>query len=222
MKAVLAGLIFVWLTGPALAADEDALWCRNGAFPSYGDFHLTHVTGKVAYFLDDNGMDHGCPEKGPPVCGKLSAKTGVPVLFNKSHGAYVCALDPRNGNGGWVEKAQLGPAEPVEQAPSLTAWKGTWVWGDDSLTLDVKGGRLAVDGEAFWPSRDYPTAHEGSVGGDAVPRGNHVVFTDGDCRLTATLVGSYLAVSDNHNCGGMNVNFDGVYHRKIAVKARGQ
>jgi len=40
--------------------------------------------------------------------------------------------------------------------------------------------------------------------------------TDGDdiCRATLRLVGPYLLVDDNNDCGGANVTFDGVYRKK--------
>ncbi len=39
-----------------------------------------------------------------------------------------------------------------------------------------------------------------------------------ECSARLVLVGSTLIVTDNRNCGGMNVNFDGLYHRKAPKK----
>jgi hypothetical protein len=56
--------------------------------------------------------------------------------------------------------------------------------------------------------------HTGVVNGSARPEGNVLVVEDDICRATLRLVGDYLVVSDNSDCGGMNVRFDGVYRRR--------
>ena len=37
-----------------------------------------------------------------------------------------------------------------------------------------------------------------------------------DCKVHLRLVREYLVVYDNKMCGGMNVNFDGVYLKKAS------
>lgn len=83
--------------------------------------------------------------------------------------------------------------------------------------------QLAVDGSACWPTCNPPLGERpggpniGELGGSATPVGNHVVFSTGsgefDCTAKMALVGGVLVVSDNQNCDGHNVRFDGVYRR---------
>ena len=58
----------------------------------------------------------------------------------------------------------------------------------------------------------------GDIGADAKPSGDKLSFSDapdeGSCEVGMRLVGKFLAVKDNNNCGGNNVSFSGVYQRK--------
>ncbi|MCA1633634.1 MAG: hypothetical protein LC802_07935 [Acidobacteria bacterium] len=56
----------------------------------------------------------------------------------------------------------------------------------------------------------------------ARPAGNVLTVEEDSCRVTLRLVGDYLVASDNSECGGMNVRFDGVYRRKQARARRGR
>ena len=94
-----------------------------------------------------------------------------------------------------------------------------WRDGDDHLVIGVRGGQLHVEGDAYWPSAN-PTPevrpygpNMGQVEALAAPTGNTVVFHDATCTLRAHLLGDYLIVADNSECGGMNVRFNGVYRR---------
>ncbi len=53
----------------------------------------------------------------------------------------------------------------------------------------------------------------GQVEAQATPRGSQVDFIEDSCTVHAQLLGDVLVVSDNSECGGMNVRFDGVYRR---------
>ena len=53
--------------------------------------------------------------------------------------------------------------------------------------------------------------------GRAAPTGNSAVFGGndaGECRVTLTLLPPFMLAADNHNCGGMNVSFTGVYQKR--------
>jgi hypothetical protein len=47
----------------------------------------------------------------------------------------------------------------------------------------------------------------------ARPQGNELILVEEDCRVALKLVGDFLIVSDNSQCGGANVRFNGVYRR---------
>jgi hypothetical protein len=59
-------------------------------------------------------------------------------------------------------------------------------------------------------------ANEGVFAGTAKPAGNRLHFGDGaqGCEIDMALAGSFLVVADNHECGGHNVSFTGIYTRR--------
>jgi hypothetical protein len=206
----------------ARAADDGT--CRNGDFPTEQDrFGLAQVTG--AGHLPFLGDTNGCPNETVACHGGGYVVTGDVLLTGRSQGAYVCAFYPNRGGGsaGWVRADRLA-ARPADPSPPLTAWVGRWKDGDNTIKLTARGGRLVVDGAAYWPSANPPLSERpggpniGSLAGSARPIGDRVVFKDGDdqyaCVATLTLVGKLLVAADNNNCGGMNVTFTSVYTRR--------
>ncbi len=193
--------------------------CRNGSFPSeQSNFALAKVAGvSRLYFLDD--MD-GCPARGEPACRQHSyVVSGDTVVTGRDRGPFRCAFFPNKegGSAGWVDSSRLQPL-PVTP-PSLKLWVGDWHDGDDGLKIRLHGRQLQVEGEAYWPSAN-PTPQErpggpnlGGVEAVAAPHGDQVDFIEDSCKVHAQILGDVLVVSDNSECGGMNVRFDGVYRR---------
>lgn len=213
---LLAALLPVSAFAADIAGDGT---CRNGAFPSeQGQFALARVVGAPRlYLLGD--MD-GCPAKGEPVCRQRSyVVNGDTVVTGRDLGRYRCAFFPNKvgGSAGWVDRSTLQPL-PVRM-PTLQDWVGDWKDGDNGLKIHVQGGQLHVEGDAYWPSAN-PTPEErpygpnmGQVEARATPRGADVEFAEDTCRVRVHLLGEVLIVSDNSECGGMNVRFNGVYRR---------
>ncbi len=213
---------------PALAVEmADGGSCRNGAFPTeQRGFALARVSGVARlYLLADM---EGCPGKGEPACRQRSYVVGGDtVVTGGLQGGYRCAFFPNNvgGSAGWVDAQRLQPL-PTPTAPVLHAWAGRWHDGDNTLQLSVRGEQLAVSGEAFWPAANPgPQSpygpHLGQIEALARPHGATVDFSEGEasgCQLRARLLGDYLVVSDNSDCGGMNVRFNGVYRRAAAKR----
>lgn len=99
---------------------------------------------------------------------------------------------------------------------------GRAVGGDNVISVTRSGNGLRGEGEAYWPGADPPEdqfpggPNLGAFDSIGRPHSHAVVFTDTDdeCSVSAHLVGDVLVVNDNHQCGGMNVTFDGVYERE--------
>jgi len=213
-------LLALLLPVSVLASDlADDGSCRNGAFPSaQSDFAVAKVVGtQRLYLLGD--MD-GCPAKGEPACRQRSyVVSGDTVVTGRDLGPYRCAFFPNKvgGSAGWVERSKLQPV--VRLTPTLQGWAGDWKDGDNGLSISVRGSQIHVEGDAYWPSAN-PTPEQrpygpnlGQVEAQATPRGSQVDFVEDSCTVHAQLLGDVLVVSDNSECGGMNVRFDGVYRR---------
>ncbi|MDI9274585.1 hypothetical protein [Stenotrophomonas sp. PFBMAA-4] len=219
---LLRSLLLLATLSPLAAAASDLAdggSCRNGLFPSaQSGFALARVVGtQRLYLLGD--MD-GCPAKGEPACRQRSyVVSGDTVVTGRDLGAYRCAFYPNKvgGSAGWVDRSKLQPL-PVA-TPSLQDWAGDWKDGDNGLRISVRGGQLHVEGDAYWPSAN-PTPEQrpygpnmGQVEAQATPRGSQVDFVEDSCTVHAQILGDVLVVSDDSECGGMNVRFDGVYRR---------
>lgn len=60
--------------------------------------------------------------------------------------------------------------------------------------------------------------HTGELDHDAKPSADRMSFGNGpdelDCQVTMQLVGTWLVVGDNLNCGGASVSFSGIYQKR--------
>src|SRR5687768_11125520 len=216
-------LLLTCFAAPLAAAQEPganpANWCRNGAFTRDAEeFRAARVTGRRgarAYFYGD---EEGCP--GPPA--KCRQKTyvvpGDEVVVSRAFGDWRCAwYQPARGpeTVGWLAADRLSVAERTA-APAPARWLGAWGFYDNLLRLTraKKAGALRVEGSATWKGAGAGNVHVGEVSGEAAPAGNVLRIVSDDCHVSLRLVGSYLIASDNKQCGGLNVTFDGVYRRK--------
>lgn len=221
-KYLLLSLLVLFVPAHALAqgapSGNPPHFCRNGTFPSDStEFRTARVVGAKgsrAYF---HGDEEGCP--GPKCRTKAYVIPGDELIVSRSFGDWLCAwYQPSKGSEtvGWIPSHQLSVAETLESPPQ-SAWLGRWEFYYQTLDIsrDAKTGLLRVEGEAFWKGLG-DNIHMGAVNGNARPEGNLLVVEDDICRVTLRLVGASLVVTDNSDCGGVNVRFDGVYRKKRA------
>ncbi len=158
-------------------------------------------------------------------CLPMLLKAGDLVVIGRSEGGWTCGyLSSAKGSAqGWVRFADFQPVE-ADPNPPLTAWLGTWVQGENRITIERSNtpGKLSLDGEAYWRGgRD--NVHEGAIAGEATPTGNRLHYEEGSaesCNIDLALIGKYLLASDNNKCGGMNVRFWGVWRRGVNSRPR--
>ena len=106
---------------------------------------------------------------------------------------------------------------PEKEATELSAdfLVGTWRFEDDSIEIKAAGeGKVEADGNAVYQTST--TENDGAFSATAaVPASGDVVFKDGEgdaaCEVKLHRRGPYLVASDNSQCGGMNVRFNGIY-----------
>ncbi|WEN16449.1 hypothetical protein PY254_07240 [Rhodanobacter sp. AS-Z3] len=190
--------------------------CDGNATPETA-IAVATVQGEGPLFFIRKGI--GCPSDQSACREKAYLVPGDTVLTTKPVGEYVCAFfpDSHDGHAGWLRKDRLLPRSDT---PSLSDWEGRWTLDDNVITLSRRGSSLHADGEAYYPMADPPLEqfpggpNLGSMGGTARPQGRQVRFVEEDCRVTAILAGKFLVVSDNQQCGGMNVRFNGTYQRQ--------
>jgi len=220
------GLLLVLCCAASRARAQDeggnpANWCRNGAFTADSkEFGLARVKGEKGARVYFYGEDEGCPSSAAKCRQKAYLIPGDEVITSRRFGDWVCAwYQPARGSEtvGWPAADRLGAVAIEENAP-LASWLGTWNFYDDSLRVS-RGRRvdvLSVSGAATWQGVNPGNVHIGELSGNGTPVGNVLRLGEDpeDCQATLRLVGPYLVVSDNKQCGGVNVTFDGVYRRK--------
>ncbi|QQS42336.1 MAG: DUF3298 and DUF4163 domain-containing protein [Acidobacteriota bacterium] len=192
-------------------------WCRNGHFPSRADeFSIFKVNGDNktrAYFYGDDG---DCPN-GANCRKKAYVIGGDEIITAGTYGDFVCAwYQPAKGSEtvGWI---RMGDVRPGYGDEGPASWTGRWEGQGNDITIESIGaGRLSVKGNAFWKGVG-DNIHIGEIDDAGTPVDN-VLNLGGsdeyDCRVKMTRIGKYMIVTDNKQCGGVNVSFDGVYLRK--------
>ena len=217
-------LLVACCAGPGAHAQEEsnpANWCRNGAFTRDAEvFGLARVRGEKGARVYFYGEDEGCPGPAAKCRRKAYLVPGDEVVTSRTFGDWVCAwFQPARGaeTVGWLAADSLAPVATDENAP-LASWLGTWTFYDDSIRVS-RGRRvdvLSVSGDATWYGVNPGNVHVGELSGTGTPSDNTLRLgaDPEDCQATLRLVGPYLVVSDNKQCGGVNVTFDGVYRKK--------
>jgi len=199
--------------------------CRNGFFPRESkDYSLAIVKGKKGekvYFYGDERED--CP-KNKNCRLKSYVVPNDEVIVSRKFGNFACVwFQPKKGSEtvGWVNVDNLKLVE-VKSNISIGNWVGNWEFYDNNINIIIskKRGLLGITGNAFWKGLG-DNIHIGELDGEAKIVGNDLKYGEDEtdeyaCKVTMRLVGKYLIVSDNLNCGGANVTFSGVYRRKAA------
>jgi hypothetical protein len=208
-----------WTEARAQVAGDPENWCRNGSFTDdAGPLRLASVAGRAgerAHFWSDEGE---CPNGSATRCRlKSYLVPGDEVVVSRRYGQFVCAwFQPRAGREtiGWLAADRLN-IHQTEAEPPLSAWAGEWEYYENSISIrrGARAGDLAVEGQAYWKGLG-DNVHVGEIGSIVRPAAGEVHIEDDTCRVTMRLVGPYLVVGDNGQCGGVNVAFDGVYRRK--------
>jgi len=197
--------------------------CRNGFFPRESkEYKLARITGKKAekiYFYGDERDD--CP--GGQNCRQKSYLIpGDEIIVSRSFGDFACSwFQPRKGSEtvGWIKLENLEWIQ-TNQNPAEKDWLGEWLFYDNSIEISKakKPDLLAITGNATWKGLG-DNIHVGELDESAKPSGNKLKLGENEtgeyaCKVSMLLLGKYLIVSDNLNCGGVNVSFSGVYQKK--------
>ncbi len=197
-------------------------WCRGGGFTHSNEFKVGTITGKKGikvHFYNDLQEDCPASEK----CrDKAYIVPGDKIVVSRTFGNFVCSwFSPAKGmpTVGWIKSADVTLADARSNVP-LTEWLGEWSYAYNSIkfTHNKLAGYLNVTGDALWRGLG-DNVHVGELDDRVEPKGNRLTVGEREtdeysCKATVRMIGSFLVVRDNMNCGGANVTFSGVYRRK--------
>jgi hypothetical protein len=194
---------------------------------------LARVTSAIGPRVHFYRGDQRC---GPGMKGCRISSYVIPrdtVAVSHSYNGFVCAnyTPERPGPIGIVAWLPAKALEPVPIRPQpLNSWSGDWVANWAHLKIEVVGaGRLQVEGRAMWSPTPWKISdsylHTGELEGrlflegrraHAVWEGDRTLPYDPDrdgCGLEVWRLNEFLLATDNWNCGGVNVSFQGLYRR---------
>jgi hypothetical protein len=231
--AAVAGL----LVAPGAARADGPDECSGfGPLKDRPVLALARVRGAKprSYFVKGASAAEGCPAAAEACRDRSYLVPGDAVIAGTVRGAFTC-VDYPGAEGadraGWMASADLRP----EPAPPVSApdWPGRWRRDEADITIrPADGKRLLIHGDATFGAHDPDRVKRGGVNvgeiaGRAAPDGAGLAFDmrsdtvslpveqggADECKVWMRRLGPYLLVSDNRNCGGMNVSFDGIYRR---------
>jgi hypothetical protein len=198
--------------------------CRNGFFPRESqNFQLARITGKPGervYFYGDERED--CP-KGKNCRRKSYLVPNDEIIVSRTFGGFACGwFQPKKGSEtvGWIKVDNLEWIE-TDQRPEPKDWLGEWRFYENSIVISKSktSESFEVKGDALWRGLG-DNVHIGELDEQAKPFENKLKLGESEtdefaCKVSMRLVGKYLVVSDNLNCGGANVTFSGVYRKGV-------
>ena len=182
----------------------------------YATAPLMRVSGLKTTKVHLQDQARPCPETS--ACAWRRAAYRVPgdvVLVSAPVNGFRCAYVGSRGrlSAGFLPTASLIADD--ERTDITPGWlRGRWSDGSDLITIEQRGGHLIAHGDGIWPGRNFagpPGPNIGEFQGEPMISGDHVAIYDGTCHVEARRRGPYLIVSDNQNCGGMSVRFQGIY-----------
>lgn len=212
MKRILLLMALV-LTTPALAEERQ---CRQTIFSLTPPvFSLVRVHESAPHVYDGSKWQPSCPWDIVHCTSKTSyfraGRLGLAAAFEKGLVCIVEIDQDNEGQSAWIEERHVTRLRQ-KSSQAMSDWTGIWSHFDDKITIYQNEKGLKVAGTAVWQG---PTIdHFGDFSGISKPNGSHLAIKSGEaCKVAMTLVGQFLVVADNQNCGGLNVIFRGIYSR---------
>jgi hypothetical protein len=210
-------LLFVLLITTRIASANESPFC------SPNQNHDDPVTARVAMpsagsvTAGEAVLLRGLVDEPTSTCSEkpCMVNPGVAGIKLRQAGPWICIGVPGKGKlgtiFGWLPAERWHPSGSGPQPPSR--WVG--VWQNESAKITIQSsttGELNVEGHAIWIGGPLLQAHFGDFELTDTPDNGVVTTASTDsCKVAVRLVGDFLVAADNGACGGMNVNFDGMY-----------
>lgn len=154
--------------------------------------------------------------------GSKQTPANTVIAFDHEQGDWSCI--GFDGVSGWVPSNRLAPL-PDQPTVDESFWLGWWRIGPNLpgikndrllITKAPTPGTLHVSGRAYWYGLN-DNVHFGAVNADVQPYGLYLHIVEGDdsyscvVDLIADPAAHTFSATDNSNCGGMNVRFQGTW-----------
>ena len=211
-----------------LSFSEDN-WCRDIAGSS-ASYSLGKIIKASNYYVDNaaeypNNKVQNCPIISSNCMDKYNPNVNAnsEVIVGKTYKNFTCVYDTKKQVSGWVPSDRLFKMYALNF--KLESLLGTWHSDASKINIKQNGDNAIVSGTSKWDGiideNGERIEHIGEFHGNALvsnlQTGAFEIYDDEmDCRVKFNFVNNkYLIVSDNSNCGGMNVRFNGVYKRKL-------
>lgn len=163
--------------------------------------------------------------------GKGYLINGDKVLVTPAVDGWVCTyyFGRKRDYTGWIPENRIQML-PYSEHPVIKHWTGLWrpisIYRGNkaanfiNITREARN-RLLVYGYTYWyggkNSYGENVIHCGSVNASGSPRGNNLTVKEGDeesdCIVRLRLINNLLVVTDNSQCGVMNVRFSNIYQK---------
>jgi hypothetical protein len=180
--------------------------------------------------------DAACLDSGPSACGNRVPLDPHRQWFAGARaGNWVCVTDGTVFGWAPADQLALGPIPAAHSTDWLGEWDRRYGGADFRVKLADDRKTLHVTGTAEWRAGPDAVPHLGDLDADGHPVANELRLGEPkcldfdynetheecyDCVARLMLINGRIFVIDNHLCGGMNVNFDGIYDRKPAGRRK--
>lgn len=204
--------------------------CANGGFPGYEGIEPARIVARDGEKVHAREDSVGCPED-DRCLRKGYLINGDKVLVTPAVDGWVCTyyFGEKNDYTGWIPEDKIQRL-PYPKHPDITRWTGLWrpiplYRGNkaaDFITITKKArNRLWVKGYTYWDggkgTDGEEIIHYGAVAASGKLKGNSLTVSEGDdeydCTVKLQLMNNLLLVTDNSQCGGMNVRFQSIYQK---------
>lgn len=224
MKRLFLLNLFIFSCANAYSEEN---WCRN----IVGDnefYSLGRIIKSSNYYVDSdseypNTTVKDCPATSTNCIDKYNKKVilNSELILGKSYKNFVCVYAVKNQSSGWLPMDSIVRVESSNF--SLEKLIGIWIADYSKINIKKHGLEVSVSGTSRWDGLIDDNGNRieniGQFHGTTllsnIQTGKFEIYDNEiDCRVKFNFVDNkYLIVSDNSNCGGMNVRFDGVFKK---------
>lgn len=194
-------------------------WCRDISLSNSKTFILGLSKQSTNFYVDSdseypNDFVKNCPELSNQCIDKYNQKIKSfdrLILGNKYKG-FICSYNIRTQSSGWLPESiiKFQKQKPI----NCNEIVGKWHNDNDIIIKSIKVNNFYITGNALWENGSG-SIHDGFFESNIFLKScEKFSISNNDCTVRFYFISDKLMIAqDNHNCGGMNVSFSGVYFK---------